>query len=76
MRQRWPRPEGAAITYWFVDGSVFFQPETEFDGDLPVGDLALCQVAADFLHLEPVKVAEGLGRLGDAIPDGVVHALG
>ena len=36
---------------------------------------AVFKVAADFLDFEPVKVPEGLGGLGDAVPDGRIDAL-
>ena len=51
------------------------QAEPELDGDLPVGHLAVVLVAAFFLHFEPVKVAQGLGGLCDAIADGRIDAF-
>ena len=55
---------------------VLFQAEANLDGDLPICDLSVLQVAADLLDLKPVEVPQGLGCLGNAVADGVVHALG
>jgi hypothetical protein len=34
--------------------------EADFDGDLPVVDLAVCQVTASFHNFKPTKIANGI----------------
>ena len=53
--------------------SLAFQSEAELDGYLPIGDLAVFEVSADFFNLKPVEVPQGLGGLSDAIAHGCIN---
>ena len=53
-----------------------FQRKTDLDGHLPMGHLAVFDVAARFHHFEPVNVAQGFGRFGDGGTDCVLDGLG
>src|SRR4051794_20311734 len=58
-----------------ASGSLL-EPEAHLQRHLVVLDAALVDVAADRDDLEPVEVAQGLGRLGDRAVDRLGDALG
>ena len=55
---------------------LFVEGEAGFDGDLPVGDGAVLDVAAGLDDLEPAEVAQGLAGAVDGVLDGGLDAMG
>ena len=71
------RAGGAAIRYAIrcEQAGLAFVAEAELDPHLPVGDPAILEVAANFLHFKPVKIAQRLAGFGDAVADCRVNAF-
>jgi len=72
-RSNFGKLEGA-INGWF--GWSIVEGETDFDRDLPVGDLAVFDVAAGFTDFEPAEIADALGGFSDGVLDRVLEAFG
>jgi hypothetical protein len=50
--------------------------EAHLDRDLPVPDLSIFDVATSFDNLEPAKIPQAPGRLGQRVLDRILNAIG
>ena len=55
---------------------LFVEGEAGFDGDLPMGDGSVFEMAARFDDFEPSEIADGFASAVDGVFDGGLDAAG